>query len=324
MSNRHRRGFTLVELLVVIGIIALLIGILVPVVQKVRQSAYVANTKNLMQKISAACTSYQLVFHSAPGLLPNSMYDFDYTSPTPAAVTASQQFTDGSTTYRYVTQSEDLVLALTGGVKKNLTIPGSTLDFDASFLGKGPTSFNPLNPGKSQPFIAADPTDLSPIPPGSTGAAPPPPARPVPDETLGDPNNGLSQPFVKDSRVPEFIDKFPEGRAIIYARANAGAANGSATAAAQIISPVYNASYHYNYRAIAPYLNFQDPGETLNQPPPIPNPTVEPIPPTVKYFMSEQSTSTAKYAGTYILISAGLDRKFGTADDIIMGGGGAQ
>jgi hypothetical protein len=68
-----------------------------------------------------------------------------------------------------------------------------------------------------------------------------------------------------------------------------------------------------------------DPGEVLNQPPPMPNPAPPADPPaTVKYFTSEQSNTTAKYAGTYILISAGLDRKFGTSDDLIMGGGGAN
>jgi prepilin-type N-terminal cleavage/methylation domain-containing protein len=319
MSNRHRRGFTLVELLVVIGVIALLVGILVPVVTKVRQTAYVANTKNLMQKISAACTSYQLVFHSAPGVMPNKDYDFDYTSPTPGPVFVSNNFNaTEQPTWKYFTQSEDLVVALSGGLWRNLTDPASKVSFDAQYLGQGPTSFNPLNPGKSAAFIAADPSDLSPIPPGKTIKA-------APDLTLADPANGLNQTFVKDSMVPEFMDKFPDPRAIIYVRANPGAVNGSTTAGPQIISPSYNPAYHYNYRALAPYLNYQDTGEVLNQPPPIPNTTgTNDPPPTVKYFMSEQSNTTARYAGTYILISAGLDRKFGTADDIISGGGGAN
>jgi hypothetical protein len=33
---------------------------------------------------------------------------------------------------------------------------------------------------------------------------------------------------------------------------------------------------------------------------------------------------TAKNAGTYMLISAGPDRLFGTGDDIVVGGGGGQ
>jgi prepilin-type N-terminal cleavage/methylation domain-containing protein len=301
MSNRHRRGFTLVELLVVIGIIALLVGILIPVVSRVRQSAYIANTKNLMQKISAACTSYQLVFHSAPGVMPNSQYDFDYTSASAGPVTVSNNFNNGSGAYSYFTQTEDAVVALCGGLTKDFTTPGSKLDFKSQYLGQGPTGFNPLNPDKKTAFLAADPADLSPA-----------------DVKLGDPSG--TQAYVKDSIVPEFMDKFPEGRPIIYVRANPGAANGSATTAAQIISPSYNPNFHYNYRALAPYLNFDDDGETLNNKKR--NPAMQPE--VITYFTSEQSTSTAKYAGTYILISAGPDHRFGTADDIISGGGGGQ
>jgi prepilin-type N-terminal cleavage/methylation domain-containing protein len=299
-------GFTLIELMVVIGIIVLLVSILVPVVSKVRTASYEASTSQQLIALQNGIENYHQANGAYPGPLPD---DEVMPNGPPVAKGAVSQNTIGK-----ITSSENLVFGLLGGIQAtvnpaNLSVQ---LTYSANLVGKGPQSLSPL---KSQTYgTYVDPT--------SSGLD-------TTRDGLGNwfPwSNGAHQytsaasPPYTDNAAPEFVDRFPDGMPILYVRARAGATLVVTDGASKTYpNGPPSASPAYNMAQLTPYTFATLPFPTTAPPWPTPPAPYQLYAP--QYF----GTPAPDYLGprhkdAYLLISAGRDRKYGTSDDLLNGG----
>jgi prepilin-type N-terminal cleavage/methylation domain-containing protein/prepilin-type processing-associated H-X9-DG protein len=143
--SKRREGFTLIELLVVIAIIAVLVGLLLPAVQKVREAAARMSCSNNLKQIGLALHN----FNSTYGYFPHHKFDF-LTNPNPANPFGSQ--TEGHSMFTLI------LPYLEQGNVSNL--------FNIKFSVNDPTNLPPpVSLGKSTAGLAVIKTYLCPSSP---------------------------------------------------------------------------------------------------------------------------------------------------------------
>lgn len=315
-SGKSQVGaFTLVELLVVIGIITILISITVPVVSHVRKAANGAATAAQIQAIRGAIEAYFQTFTAYPGPLADA--DIYGLSPNqlPSGINGN------------VTMAENLVLGLMGGLE---ILPNGSVNYNPlSRIGSGPMNLNPRNPKTYPPFLDLSPGLLS--------------SDKSDDPSLnGKPKFGStvwSSVFLSgksgDSNIPEFVDRFPnDPMPILYLRARKGVSG----VMSDTSTPGGSQLYQYDLRQISGYTTYgniygrpqglaalgdmkeQGPGELTTAGFTPTRPPWNAIPyfknSTLNLPTTKNQDGTPRSKDQYILISAGPDRIYGTSDDI--------
>jgi prepilin-type N-terminal cleavage/methylation domain-containing protein len=332
-APRRRSGFTVIELLVVIGIIVLLLSILIPTVSHVRRAAQTAAVKQQISELQGAIERFYQDQHQYPGPLPDGDINTSaHGLPAPAIFDAGG--TNPLPGRDKITQSENLVLGLVGGLRY---AQNGNRCFDPAMVGRGMLTRTGNQVKKYEPYLTVDPKTLS----------------------SGSYSDGAGT--ADDSAIPEFLDRYPNPMPILYLRARTGAGgvvsfggqdSGGAWVIAQNVPTQYDLYDMSGYtkgasgsigegKTISPnaYVSNNSPQPPMTGVLPhglvtvMNNATLQKGAPgydypydAFPYFRSPSvaptdpnrpnATGTPRSKDQYILISAGPDRVYGTEDDV--------
>lgn len=342
-----RRGFTLVEILVVIGIITILLSIIIPVVGKIRTAARVAAAQAQLNGLSLAIQSYYQDHSAYPGPLTNDelrLNTFNVVQNVSVNPPTGYE-TDIATTRRQITGSENLVLGLLGGLALEGTPAAPRIVYNPSLVGSGANNLNFGQQKRFKAYIEAANLSWREDVNGKTGHF----------------KDGAGE--ATDSIIPEIVDTFPAPMPILYLRARKGFQGATASMTPNnnpVITnnadPATNPRGHYDVNQYVGYTMADATGSYIGEekkisrgdyakytptpgkwPHGLGDPNNAPLPVVLtasmdkgspdyqhpynafSYFKNPSSSSTEpqpRQKDGYILIGAGLDRVYGTEDDI--------
>lgn len=349
----RRDGFTIVELLVVIGVIGILAALLIPTISSVRAAARDANTRNTLQQLASAINAYHADYRGYPGPLSNIQIEFGGGDPVYQSVwIEADDFStygfanpegsdiDTSISVGKISMSENMACGLLGGFKIVPNGNSYRVFYDPHLVGQGPQSLNPLRPNKGTPYFAEGPLSWR---IGKSGSTLP---------VVTDQANRKTGRYADmvgaagDTVIPEFVDRGISPMPIIYVRPRliSDFTNTTETVANNpiIVSDNQNGYAAISVYQLRPYANTdptpisgRDIGEDvqgwrppssatnrkhgLNMPAAIPS-QVDLSGSTIdaySYFKNPgASRSEIRAKDSFILIAPGRDRRYGTLDDI--------